>query len=199
MIVATSRAAAFVLGAAMVGTARVRAPVTPGVHAAGNQRAACAQLARTALADTRIVSAAPVAAGRFVPPPTPFPPDLAQRAATLPAFCRVQAVATPTADFKIAVEIWLPLIGWHGRLLGIGNGGGAGAIPYWMGMIEGLKRGFAVATTERTFAWMVNFRRLNRDYERLAETLRALHVSAHAMTLLTRAMRDQRRGTRPKP
>jgi hypothetical protein len=35
--------------------------------------------------------------------------------------------------------------------------------------------------------------------ERLAETLRALHVSAHAMTLLTRAMRDQRRGTRRKP
>jgi transposase len=52
---------------------------------------------------------------------------------------------------------------------------------------------------ERTFAWMTNFRRLNRDYERLAETLRALHVSAHAMTLLTRAMRDQRRGTRRKP
>ncbi len=46
---------------------------------------------------------------------------------------------------------------------------------------------------------MANFRRLNRDYERLAETLRALHVSAHAVTLLARAMRDQRRGARPKP
>ena len=42
---------------------------------------------------------------------------------------------------------------------------------------------------ERTFAWVTNFRRLNRDYERLAETLRALHISAHAFTLLTRAMR----------
>ena len=52
---------------------------------------------------------------------------------------------------------------------------------------------------ERTFAWMANFRRLNRDYERLAATLRALHVSAHAVTLLARAMRDQRRGTRPMP
>ena len=52
---------------------------------------------------------------------------------------------------------------------------------------------------ERTFAWMTNFRRLNRDYERLAETLRALQVSAHAFTLLTHAMRDQRRGIRPKP
>ena len=54
-------------------------------------------------------------------------------------------------------------------------------------------------TIERTFAWMANFRRLNRDYERLAETLHALHVSAHAVTLLARAMRDQRRGTRRKP
>jgi transposase len=67
----------------------------------------------------------------------------------------------------------------------------------------GPKRGFVLLprrwVVERTFAWMTNFRRLNRDYERLAETLRALHVSAHAFTLLTRALRDQRRGTRPKP
>ena len=67
----------------------------------------------------------------------------------------------------------------------------------------GPRRGFVLLprrwVVERTFAWMANFRRLNRDYERLAETLRALHVSAHAVTLLARAMRDQRRGTRPKP
>jgi transposase len=67
----------------------------------------------------------------------------------------------------------------------------------------GPKRGFVLLprrwVVERTFAWMTNFRRLNRDYERLAETLRALHVSAHAVTRLTRAMRDQRRGTRRKP
>ena len=52
---------------------------------------------------------------------------------------------------------------------------------------------------ERTVAWMANFRRLNRGYERLAETLRALHVGAHAVAPLARAMRDQRRGARPKP
>ena len=67
----------------------------------------------------------------------------------------------------------------------------------------GPKRGFVLLprrwVVERTFAWMANFRRLNRDYERLAETLRALHVSAHAVTLLARAMRDQRRGARRKP
>ena len=46
---------------------------------------------------------------------------------------------------------------------------------------------------------MTNFRRLNRDYERLAETLRALHVSAHAVTLLARAFLDQRHSSRPQP
>ncbi|CAA9358108.1 MAG: hypothetical protein AVDCRST_MAG40-3297 [uncultured Gemmatimonadaceae bacterium] len=46
---------------------------------------------------------------------------------------------------------------------------------------------------------MTNFGRLNRHYERLAATLRALRVSAHAVTLLARTMRNQRRGTRSKP
>ena len=41
----------------------------------------------------------------------------------------------------------------------------------------GPKRGFVLLrrrwVVERTFAWMTTFRRLSRDYERLAETLRA--------------------------
>ena len=67
----------------------------------------------------------------------------------------------------------------------------------------GPRRGFARQprrwVVEHTFAWMANFRRLTRDYERLAETLRALHGSAHAVTLVARAFRDQRRGTRRTP
>lgn len=67
----------------------------------------------------------------------------------------------------------------------------------------GPRQGFVLRprrwVVERTFAWMANFRRLDRDYERLAEMLRALHVSAHTMPLLARAMRDQRRGARPRP
>lgn len=46
---------------------------------------------------------------------------------------------------------------------------------------------------------MTNFRRPIRGYDRLADTLHSMHVSAHALTLLTRALRDQRRGSAQKP
>ncbi len=106
-----------------------------------------AALAGTALAGARITLAEPVAAGRFVPPPSSVAPDLPQRVASMPAFCRVRATAMPSRDSHVGIELWMPLAGWNGRLLGTGNGGGAGRIAYEMGMIEGLKRGFAVANT----------------------------------------------------
>ncbi|MBM3217012.1 transposase, partial [Candidatus Poribacteria bacterium] len=39
---------------------------------------------------------------------------------------------------------------------------------------------------ERTFAWMGRFRRLARDYERLAQTLVGLHFLAFAILRLKR-------------
>lgn len=39
---------------------------------------------------------------------------------------------------------------------------------------------------ERSFAWMARFRRLARDYERLAETLAGLHFVAFAILLAHR-------------
>jgi threonine/homoserine/homoserine lactone efflux protein len=36
---------------------------------------------------------------------------------------------------------------------------------------------------ERSFAWMARFRRLARDYERLAETLAGLHFIAFAILM----------------
>jgi len=119
--------------------ASAQAPSTP---------TACGALAAQALPGVRIVSARAVAAGAFEAPPSPIAPDLAARIATMPAFCRVEAVAMPTPDSRIGIEVWLPLARWNGRLLGTGNGGGAGRIAYEMGMVEGLKRGFAVANTD---------------------------------------------------
>ncbi len=54
------------------------------------------------------------------------------------------------------------------------------------------KRGFVLLprrwVAERSFAWMARFRRLARDYERLATTLRGLHFVAFACLLLHRAI-----------
>jgi feruloyl esterase len=109
---------------------------------------ACAALARTALPAAKVKFAAVVGAGRFTPAGGGLDADLAARVATLPAFCRVEVSAAPAPDSTIGIEVWLPLDRWNGRFLGTGNGGGAGAIAYNMGMIEGLKRGFAVANTD---------------------------------------------------
>ena len=52
------------------------------------------------------------------------------------------------------------------------------------------KRGFVLLprrwVVERSFAWAARFRRLARDYERLAETLRGLHLLAFTIVMLKR-------------
>ena len=52
------------------------------------------------------------------------------------------------------------------------------------------KRGFVLLprrwVVERSFAWMARFRRLARDYERLAETLAGLHFVAFAILMARR-------------
>lgn len=52
------------------------------------------------------------------------------------------------------------------------------------------KRGFVLLprrwVVERSFAWLARCRRLARDYERLAETLRGLHFVAFALLPLAR-------------
>ena len=52
------------------------------------------------------------------------------------------------------------------------------------------KRGFVLLprrwVVERSFAWAARFRRLARDYERLPETLRGLHLLAFALVMLAR-------------
>ncbi len=54
------------------------------------------------------------------------------------------------------------------------------------------KKGFVVLprrwVVERSFAWMAKFRRLARDYERLPETVAALHFVAFACLMLHRVM-----------
>lgn len=57
-----------------------------------------------------------------------------------------------------------------------------------------VKRGFVLLprrwVVERSFAWAARFRRLARDYERLAHTLAAFHYLAFACLMLGRLMRS---------
>ena len=64
-----------------------------------------------------------------------------------PAFCRVAATLKPTSDSDIKVEVWLPLSGWNGKFLGVGNFGWAGSLML-AGMLTGLQEGYAVASTD---------------------------------------------------
>jgi transposase len=52
------------------------------------------------------------------------------------------------------------------------------------------KRGFVLLprrwVVERSFGWLIRFRRLAKDYERLASTLKGMHLAAFAFIMLTR-------------
>jgi feruloyl esterase len=120
--------------------------IAPGVRAAGQS---CEQLAQLALPDTTVTSAQLIAAGAFLPPANMAPwlagdPSFYKR---LPAFCRVTAVAKPSSDSEIKIEVWMPATGWNGKFRGQGNGGFAGEIDYHsLGLA--ISQGYASAATD---------------------------------------------------
>jgi feruloyl esterase len=108
----------------------------------------CESLAQLALPDTRITLAQSVPAGAFSPPPVPNPmPGMTASYKDVPAFCRVVAEVSPTADSAIKLEVWMPASGWNGKYQGHGNGGFAGMIGY-PALGAAIKRGYAAAGTD---------------------------------------------------
>jgi feruloyl esterase len=66
----------------------------------------------------------------------------------LPPFCRVAATLSPAPDSHIKIEVWMPSYKkWNGKFKATGNSGYAGAIAY-AALAEGLKQGYAIATTD---------------------------------------------------
>jgi feruloyl esterase len=109
----------------------------------------CEALAALDLENTRIATARLVPAGVFQPPNAgPQSPARVRRMDPLPEHCRVEMVLSPTPDSHINVELWLPVAGWNGKFLAVGNGGWAGSIQGYGDMQAALIRGYATAATD---------------------------------------------------
>ena len=109
---------------------------------------ACERLTAAKIPNTTITLAQTVAAGTFNGPPAPKSgSELSLFYKSLPAFCRVVAEAKPTSDSDIKLEVWLPVSGWNGKLLGIGVGGFAGSIDN-VQLATSMKAGYAVTATD---------------------------------------------------
>src|SRR3954470_20103331 len=146
----------------------------------------CDSLARLPRANTNITSAKVVAPGTFrLPPGGPRSSvEFFTGFDKLPAFCRVQATLTPSRDSHIDVEVWLPVAGWNGRYLGVGNGGFAGSISYFR-LGEAVNSGYASASTDaghrgtsRDSRWATGHPEKQIDFD---------YRAVHEMTLFAKA------------
>ena len=150
----------------------------------------CSALRDLRVENTTVISAQLVDSGKFVPP------VMVRRASpgsftafnTLPAFCRVQAVARPSPDSEISIEVWLPATGWNRRYLGAGNGSFGGSINYYR-LGESLHSGYASSSTDTGHrgapgesAWAVNHPEKQADFD-----YRAVHETAQAAKALIQA------------
>jgi feruloyl esterase len=122
----------------LAGACAVAAVRMGGAHPA-SAAGACEGLTALTIPDVRVTSATAVNAG---------PIGIGTRTTTVPAMCRVQAVATPTPDSRIGIEVWMPPAAtWNGKLLGTDNGGFSGAIGY-PAMSAAVARGYAAVGTD---------------------------------------------------
>ena len=108
--------------------------------------AACERLAKSlSLPNTTVTMAQAIEPGRFIPPGGG--PAAAGAAMSLPAFCRVALKIVPSPDSDIKSEVWLPMSGWNGKFLQVGNGAWGGSIQYGP-LGDALRRGYAAASTD---------------------------------------------------
>jgi hypothetical protein len=170
---------------------RVQLAVLIALGAASNASAAtCESLRDMKLDHVAIVAADVVPTGQFVLPgrARTVSPEFFTGFRRLPAFCRVQAVARPTADSNIGIEVWLPTSGWNGRYLGVGNGSYGGSINYYR-LGEALNVRYVSSSTDtghrgapRDRSWATGHREKQIDFD-----YRAVHETAETAKALIRA------------
>ena len=92
---------------------------TSGLHAAhadeSQQASNCSALQQTNIKDTLIKSAQVLPAGSVFKDPDGKP------VTTSVKICRVVATVSTEPAEQVGIEVWLPLDGWNGRLLGVGS------------------------------------------------------------------------------
>jgi feruloyl esterase len=97
-----------------------------------------AALAGLKLDNAAIKAATAISAGSYTPPGRTTP------LTNLPAFCRIEAKASPTSDSLINFEVWVPAgAAWNGKLVTTGNGGYSPALNY-TDMAYAMRQGYAV-------------------------------------------------------
>jgi feruloyl esterase len=151
--------------------------------AAGTTARGCEAVTALKLPQASITSAELTAAGAFTPPAGIQGRNAAF--AQLPAFCRVAATLTPSADSQIQMEIWLPAENWNGKFLAVGNGGWAGVISY-DAMSNGLRRGYAVSSNDTGHADPGSGAQFALNREKLVDfAYRAMHeMTVHSKTIV---------------
>lgn len=155
--------------------------------------APCASLTALKLSNTTITAAQVVEAGAFWPPglrPHALPADELRAFERLPAFCRVQGVIAPSRDSHIRFEVWLPVSGWNGKYLGVGNGGYGGSITY-SGLASALKYGYAVSSTDTGHEGSDPRWALGHPQKLIDYGYRAIHETAEKSEAVIRAFYRQ--------
>lgn len=110
----------------------------------------CDKLKSVSMPNTTISAVEYVPAGPYkgpAMPGAPAPKGPQGPGMSLPAYCRVALVLTPSSDSHIESEVWLPAEDWNGKLQVVGNGGWAGTISF-PAMAAALKEGYATASTD---------------------------------------------------
>ena len=178
----TTISAAFVLLVTMV--------MTPARAEAQKEVQACTSLTGHLLVDGTVALTEAVGAGEFTTPPGGR--GGGRTLGEVPAFCRVVARLSPARGSEILVEVWLPAVGWNGKLLALGNGGFAGSIGY-QGLGSAVADGYAAASTDTGHTGNDPAFALERE-----KLIDFAHRAIHEMTVAAKSVIAARYGASPQ-